>query len=181
MNYLESLMNYSEMNYSHIHILLNHFPSIGTLFGLVLLVYGVWKKDHKLQIVSFIVFMVMGLLAIPVLAGSASFAVSEVFGWRAGLDLRPRQGRRFYLVLAGAVAAGMVLDVFKMNAVRMLFLSAVLNGLLAPPLLVLVMLVGSNPRIMGEHVNPRWLNLLGWTATLLMGAAAVVLGISAVG
>ena len=122
-----------------------------------------------------------GLLAIPVLAGSASFAVSEVFGWRAGLDLRPRQGRRFYLVLAGAIVAGMLLDTFGMNAVRMLFLSAVLNGLLAPPLLVLVMLVGSNPRIMGEHVNSRWLNVLGWTATLLMGAAAVALGITAIG
>ena len=75
----------------------------------------------------------------------------------------------------------MLLDVLDMNAIRMLFLSAVLNGLLAPPLLVLVMLVGSNARIMGSHVNPRWLNVLGWTATLVMTAAAVALGLSAVG
>jgi len=119
-----------------------------------------------------------GLLAIPVLAGSASYAIAELFGWRSGLDLRPREGRRFYLVLAGAVVAGMALDLFQMNAVRMLFLSAVLNGLLAPPLLLLVMLVGGNRHIMGEHVNPRWLNVLGWTATLLMTAAAVALGLS---
>jgi NRAMP (natural resistance-associated macrophage protein)-like metal ion transporter len=120
-----------------------------------------------------------GLLAIPVLAGSASYAIAELFGWRSGLDLRPRQGRRFYLVLAGAVVAGMALDLFQMNAVRMLFLSAVLNGLLAPPLLLLVMLVGGNRHIMGEHVNPQWLNVLGWTATLLMTAAAVALGVLA--
>ena len=114
-----------------------------------------------------------GLLAIPVLAGSASYAVSELFGWRAGLDFRPRQARRFYLVLGGAIVAGVVLDVFAGNPIRMLFWSAILNGLLAPPLMVLVMLVGNNRKIMGAHVNSRWLNLLGWTATLLMTAAAV--------
>jgi NRAMP (natural resistance-associated macrophage protein)-like metal ion transporter len=114
-----------------------------------------------------------GLLAIPVLAGSASYAVSELFGWRAGLDFRPRQARRFYLVLGGAIVAGVVLDAFAGNPIRMLFWSAILNGLLAPPLMVLVMLVGNNRKIMGAHVNGRWLNLLGWTATALMAAAAV--------
>jgi NRAMP (natural resistance-associated macrophage protein)-like metal ion transporter len=122
-----------------------------------------------------------GLLAVPILAGSASYAVAELFSWRAGLDLRPRQAKRFYLVLAGAIGTGMLLDLVNLNAIRMLFLSAVLNGLLAPPLLVLVMLVGSNARIMGTHVNPRWLNVLGWTATLVMTAAAVALGLSAIG
>ena len=114
-----------------------------------------------------------GLLAIPVLAGSASYAVSELFGWRAGLDFRPRQARRFYLVLGGAIVAGIVLDAFAGNPIRMLFWSAILNGLLAPPLMVLVMLVGNNPKIMGTHTSGPWLNLLGWTATALMTAAAV--------
>lgn len=114
-----------------------------------------------------------GLLAIPVLAGSASFAIAELFGWRSGLDLRPHQARRFYQVLAGAVIAGMLLEVFQTNPVRILFLSAIVNGVLAPPLLVLVMLVGNNRTIMGEHTNPFWLNLLGWTATAVMAAAAV--------
>ena len=72
-----------------------------------------------------------GLLAVPVLAGSASFAIAELFGWRSGLDLSPRRGRRFYLVFAGAIVGGMLLDAFRMNPIRMLFLSAVLNGVLA--------------------------------------------------
>ncbi len=119
-----------------------------------------------------------GLLAIPILAGSASFAVSELFAWPASLNVPPRRARRFYLVLAGAIVGGMLLQVFATSAIRMLFLSALINGVLAPPLLVLVMLVGSNRSIMGEHTNGFWLNLLGWTATALMTAAAVALCIT---
>jgi NRAMP (natural resistance-associated macrophage protein)-like metal ion transporter len=114
-----------------------------------------------------------GLLAVPVLAGSASYAIAELFGWRSGLDLPPRRARRFYLVLAGAIVAGMLLDVFQTNPVRMLFLSALLNGLLAPPLLVLVMLVGNNRTIMGEHTNPFWLNVFGWAAAAVMTLGAI--------
>ncbi len=99
--------------------------------------------------------------------------MAELFAWPAGLDLRPRRARRFYLVLAGAIGCGIALGTLNVNTIRLLFLAAVLNGLLAPPLMVLVMLVGSNPRIMGEHVNGFWLNLLGWTATAVMAAAAV--------
>jgi Mn2+/Fe2+ NRAMP family transporter len=114
-----------------------------------------------------------GLLAIPVLAGSASFALAELFAWRSGLDLPPRRARRFYLILAGAIVAGMTLDIFDTNPIRMLFWSAVLNGVLAPPLLVLVMLVGRNPEIMGERRNGVWLSVLGWTATAVMTATAI--------
>jgi len=120
-----------------------------------------------------------GLLAVPILAGSASFAIAEVFGWRAGLDLRPRRGRGFYLVFAGAVIAGMALNLAGTNPIRMLFLSALLNGLLAPPLLLLVMLVGNNRTIMGERANGPWLNVLGWLATALMSLAAVAFFVTA--
>jgi NRAMP (natural resistance-associated macrophage protein)-like metal ion transporter len=114
-----------------------------------------------------------GLLAVPVLAGSASFAVAELFGWRAGLSLKPRRARRFYFVIASSILGGMLLSLLEHNPVRVLFVSAVVNGLLAPPLLLLVMLVGGNRRIMGEHVNGPWLAVLGWTATGVMTAAAV--------
>ena len=115
-----------------------------------------------------------GLLAIPILAGSASYAVAEVFGWRSGLDLPPRRARRFYAVLGGAIVAGALLDSLNVSAVRMMFLSAVLNGLLAAPLLVLVMLVGNNRKIMGRRVNDRWLNVLGWSATGIMTVATLL-------
>jgi Mn2+/Fe2+ NRAMP family transporter len=114
-----------------------------------------------------------GLLAIPILAGSASFAIAELQRWRAGLDLKPRRARRFYMVLTGAIVTGTVLAAFDTNPIRILFLSAVLNGLLAPPLMVLVMLVGSNRKIMGRHRSGFWLRLLGWTATAVMTAAAI--------
>jgi NRAMP (natural resistance-associated macrophage protein)-like metal ion transporter len=114
-----------------------------------------------------------GLLAVPILAASASFAIAEVFGWRSGLDLTPRRGRYFYIVFGGAVIAGMALNLAGTSPIRMLFLSALLNGLLAPPLLLLVMLVGSNPAVMGKSTNGPWLNALGWLTTALMFAAAV--------
>lgn len=114
-----------------------------------------------------------GLLAIPVLAGSASYAIAELLGWRAGLDMAPRRARRFYLVLGGAIVAGALLDNLGIGAVRMLFLAAIINGLLAPPLLLLVMLVGNNRAVMGERVNGRWLNVFGWAATAAMSAALV--------
>ena len=113
-----------------------------------------------------------GLLAIPILMGSASYAVSELFRFRAGLDRRFSEAPRFYLLMAVALGGGMVLDLLRLSPMRMLFFSAVLNGLLAPPLMVLVMLVGNNRSIMGDHVNGPWLNLFGWTATALMTAAA---------
>ncbi|MBI3635816.1 MAG: divalent metal cation transporter [Candidatus Rokubacteria bacterium] len=119
-----------------------------------------------------------GLLAVPVLAGSASYAVAELFAWRSGLDLRPRQARRFYMVLAAAVVAGLLLDALRFNPIRMLFYSAVLNGLLAPPLLLLVMLVANNARIMGEQRNSGWLNVFGWLATALMAVAAIVFALT---
>ena len=114
-----------------------------------------------------------GLLAIPVLAGSASYAVAELFGWRAGLEFTPRRAGRFYLVLSASILAGVLLHVVGTNPIRMLFLAAVVNGVLAPPLLLLVMLVGNNRAIMGEHTNGFWLNVLGWAAVGLMTGAAV--------
>ena len=112
-----------------------------------------------------------GLLATPVLAGSASYAVAELFAWRAGLDLKPSQARRFYLVLGGAIVAGVLLNTLGLGAIRMLFLSAIINGLLAPPLMLLVMLVGNNRAIMGTQVNGVWLNVFGWGATAVMTLA----------
>ena len=109
------------------------------------------------------------------LAGSASFAVAELFAWRSGLNLQWHRARRFYAALAGAIACGMALDLARANPIRMLFLSALLNGVVAPPLLVLIMLIANNRRVMGDRTNGAWLNVLGWSATVVMALAALAL------
>jgi len=114
-----------------------------------------------------------GLLAVPILAGSASFAIAELRGWRSGLDLSFRRARRFYVVFGLAIAVGIVLDLFSASPIRMLFYSAILNGVAAPPLMIVIMLVANNRRVMGEWINTRPLNALGWLATALMTAASV--------
>lgn len=114
-----------------------------------------------------------GILSVPVLAGSCAYAVAEAAAWRGSLDQRPQNARRFYAVVAVSMAVGLALDFFGFNAVAMLFWSAVVNGVLAPPLIVLVLLLTSDPAIMGPRRNPRWLLLLGWTTAVVMALAAV--------
>jgi Mn2+/Fe2+ NRAMP family transporter len=114
-----------------------------------------------------------GLLAIPVLAGSASFAIAELLKWRAGLDEPFHRAKRFYYVFACAVGVGVALDLIKASPIRMMFLSSLVNGLAAPPLLVVIMLVANNRRVMGDRTNTPLLNVFGWGATVLMAAAAV--------
>jgi Mn2+/Fe2+ NRAMP family transporter len=116
-----------------------------------------------------------GLLGVPVLAGSVAYAVAEAGGWRMGMDRKINQAKRFYTVLGVAMLAGMAMDFAKLDAIKMLFWSAVLNGVLAPPLIVIILLVCNNPKVMMEHVNGRWLNILGGACALVMGAAAIAM------
>ena len=115
-----------------------------------------------------------GMLAVPVLAGSAAYAVAEAETWNHdSLEDRPRIARRFYGVVAIAMLLGLILDFVGFNAVKMLFYSAVLNGVLAPPLIVLVTLLTSNPAIMGTRVSSRPLRYLGWATAAIMTLAAI--------
>ena len=117
-----------------------------------------------------------GILAVPVLAGSCAYAVSEGARWRkASLELKPPDARGFYLVIAVSMVIGLALDFAGLNAVKMLFWSAVLNGVLAPPLVVLVVLLTSDRRVMGPRVNSPMMKVLGWTCAVAMGAAAVAM------
>ena len=84
----------------------------------------------------------------------------------------------FYLLLAGGILVGFGLDLGGFNAVQMLYWTAVVNGVLAPPLLVLVMIVGGSKQVMGHHANGVWLHLLGWASVAVMTAAAVAMFIS---
>jgi NRAMP (natural resistance-associated macrophage protein)-like metal ion transporter len=116
-----------------------------------------------------------GMLGVPALAGSASYAVAEALAWRATLEDRPRLAKKFYGVMGAAMLLGFVLNYAGFNAVKMLFWTAVLNGLLAPPLIVLVVLITGSRKVMGERINPPILKWLGWATALIMSAAAVAM------
>ncbi len=116
-----------------------------------------------------------GMLGVPVLAGSSAYAIAEAAAWRGSLTDRPSLAREFYTVIAAGMIIGGALDFAGFNAVLMLFWSAVINGVLAPPLVVLVVLVTSNPGIMGKRRNPRWLTILGWTCAGVMALSAILM------
>jgi Mn2+/Fe2+ NRAMP family transporter len=114
-----------------------------------------------------------GFLAVPVLTGASAYAVADTFGWRFGLDRKPGEARGFYAVIVVSTLVGVLINFLGINPIKALFWSAVINGLLAPPLLVLIMLVANSPDVMGRRVNGRFANVLGWTATAVMFAAAL--------
>lgn len=115
-----------------------------------------------------------GLLAVPVLAGSVAYAVAESFGWREGLTKRPREAKAFYAVIAVATLAGVAMNFFNINPMKALYWSAVANGLLAPPLMVVTMLVARNRKIMGRLAVRGGLEIGGWISTAVMTVVAVL-------
>lgn len=117
-----------------------------------------------------------GMLAVPVLAGSCAYALAEAAKLRkASLNLKPRLAPSFYAVIAISILVGLGFDFAGLNAVKMLFWSAILNGLLAPPLVIMVVLLTSDRKVMGDRVNSRAMQVLGWACALLMTVAAVAL------
>lgn len=123
-----------------------------------------------------------GMLAIPVLAGSAAYGVAEVLGWQGTLEAEPHEAVGFYTIIAAATIIGFGLGFTGIDAMRMLVWSAVLNGIVAVPIMVMMMLIVSNARLMGKFKARPWVIGLGWLGTALMTAAVLALfGFSAVG
>jgi len=116
-----------------------------------------------------------GLLAVPVLAGSAAFAVAESFRWRRGLDLPPLRGARFYGVIAAATLLGVAVGFTRLDPIKALFYAAVVNGVISVPIMVVMMRMASNPHIMGKFVVKRRLHILGWAATGVMAIAVAAM------
>jgi NRAMP (natural resistance-associated macrophage protein)-like metal ion transporter len=114
-----------------------------------------------------------GMLAVPVLAGSAAYAVSEVFRWREGLDRRPREAKAFYGTIAAATLGGAALNFTSLDPIRALYWSAVVNGVLAAPLMAVMMFVAMNPRVMGRLVLPPAMIVGGWVATGVMAVVTI--------
>ena len=97
----------------------------------------------------------------------------EAFDWKYGLDEKFRDARRFYLIIAAATLIGILITFLKIPPVRALFWTAVINGVLAPPLIVIIMLVSNSKKIMKTRTNGRLTNILGWSTAVIMTAAAV--------
>src|SRR5258706_1233243 len=113
-----------------------------------------------------------GMLAVPVLAGSAAYAVSEIFRWTEGLDRRPAEAKAFYATIAAATLGGAALNFTSLDPVKALYWSAVVNGLLSAPLMAVMMVIAMNPRIMGRLTLPFPMAAVGWLATAVMTFAA---------
>lgn len=118
-----------------------------------------------------------GMLAVPVLAGSAAYAVAEAAGWRGSLSLRldRNEGKGFYGVIAAATLGGVILCFTPADPVKELFWSAVLNGVIAVPVMIVMMLLASHMDVMGEHAIGKRLRALGWLATAVMAVTVIAL------
>jgi NRAMP (natural resistance-associated macrophage protein)-like metal ion transporter len=114
-----------------------------------------------------------GMLALPVLAGSAAYAMGETFGWHVGLGRKPHRAKAFYGCIAAATLIGVLLNFSPIDPIRALFWSAVINGVVAAPVMVLMMLMASNKAVMGDFPLPVSLRVMGWVATTVMAAAAI--------
>jgi len=114
-----------------------------------------------------------GFLAVPVLTGSAAYAIAEAFGWKYGLDEKPAQAKQFYAAITLSTLIGTLINFLGINPIKALFWTAVINGFLAPPLLVVIMLVANNKDVMGKRTNGFWTNVLGWTTVVVMSVAAL--------
>ena len=128
---------------------------------------------------TFIVFAAgiigTGLLALPVLAGSAAYATGEALGWHVGLARRPGRARAFYVAIAAATGVGAVLNVVGLDPVKALFWSAVVNGVVAVPIMAAMLVLACRPAVMGQFALGWTLRMLGWVATAVMAAAAVAM------
>jgi len=118
-----------------------------------------------------------GLLAVPILAGSGAYALAEIMKWREGLEEKFSRAKGFYLVIAFSILVGLLLNLFGINPITALYYSAFLNGIIALPLLVVIMVVGDDSKIMGKETNPIWVRIFGWAAILFMSGAIIATAI----
>jgi NRAMP (natural resistance-associated macrophage protein)-like metal ion transporter len=116
-----------------------------------------------------------GLLAVPVLAGSAAYAVGEFFRWRTGLEHKPGEAKAFYGVIAVAIALGVAVDLSPLDPIKALVWSAVVNGVITVPVLVAMMIVAARSQQMGKFVATRLQRVFGWLTTAMMAVAAVAM------
>jgi NRAMP (natural resistance-associated macrophage protein)-like metal ion transporter len=120
-----------------------------------------------------------GLLAVPVLAGSAGYALADGFGWKEGLGKKFKDARSFYLVIAIATLAGLAINIISIDPIQALVYAAVINGVVAVPILIALMKIANDKKILQARTNGKISNLLGLTTILIMGAAVVIMFVTA--
>jgi NRAMP (natural resistance-associated macrophage protein)-like metal ion transporter len=185
----------AELNVARIDVLVGMFFSQVVMYCIILTTAAVLNAHGKTGVqtaaqaaqalqpfagpFAFVLFAVgligTGLLAIPIFSGSAAYAIKEFLGLPGTLETKPRYRPTFYLIIAIATVIGIALNFLHIDPIKALFWTAVINGLVAPPLLVLIVLLGSDQRFMEKEVSGWKSKSLTWAATMLMGAAAIVM------
>jgi Mn2+/Fe2+ NRAMP family transporter len=120
-----------------------------------------------------------GFLAVPVLAGSAAYALGEARRWPVGLARKPLRARAFYATIVAATVIGMAVSFSPLDPIKALFWSAVLNGIVAAPVMAIMMLMVGNKKIMGKFQITGYLRITGWIGTIVMGAATLIMFVGA--
>ena len=128
---------------------------------------------------AFVVFALgilgTGLLAVPVLAGSAAYALAEALQWSAGLSRLPHEAKRFYATIVAGTLIGVGINFVNIDPIKALFWTAVINGVVAVPLMVVMMIMTAQPRVMGQFTLPRPLWIAGWLSTAAMAFAVAAM------
>ncbi len=117
----------------------------------------------------------VGLLSVPVLAGSSAYAVSEIAGWKEGLNKKFTKAKGFYGVIIASMLVGLSMNFFGVNPIKALYYAAIVNGLASPILMYFIFKIGRDKKVMGEFTSPGWVNFWGYIATALMGVSAIAL------
>jgi Mn2+/Fe2+ NRAMP family transporter len=117
----------------------------------------------------------VGFLAVPVMTTGAAYDLSQTLGWKHGLNMKPGEARRFYVTIGGFTAIAVILNGFGVNPMKALVWSGIIQGFSTPPLMLLIMLITNNRAIVGDQINSRGLNVLGWSTLVAMTAATLCL------
>ncbi len=119
-----------------------------------------------------------GLLAVPVLAGSSGYALSDVFGWNEGLSKTFRQDKGFYLIIAASTLIGLWINFMNIDPIKALVYAAVINGIIAVPILFAVMKLANDKKLLGDKTNSRLYNVIGWLTFGIMGLSIIIMLVS---
>jgi len=116
-----------------------------------------------------------GMLAIPILSGSSAYALSEGFGWKQGLSKKFKEAKSFYLIIASSTVVGLWINFMGLDPIRALFYTAIINGIIAVPLLIAVIKVANDKKILHTHTNRKLSNVLGWVTVAIMGFSIIIM------